>query len=189
MLEALLEFDEQLFQLLNGHWHNSLLDTVMPFLRNKYFWSPLYLFIISFLWLNYKRKGLYIILFAILTIVFSDQISSHLIKPLVGRLRPCQNIDMQAMLRLLVPCGAGKSFVSAHATNHFALAIFFAGVFRFQVRWLWVFGVFWASMIAYGQVYVGVHYPIDVFFGALLGVGIGLLNLLFLEKIAGIKLY
>lgn len=77
--------------------------------------------------------------------------------------------------RVLVGCGGGYSFPSSHATNHFALAtlLFLSWGRKFR-SWRWIL-LLWAASIAYGQVYVGVHYPLDVSFGALLGATLGLL--------------
>jgi undecaprenyl-diphosphatase len=77
---------------------------------------------------------------------------------------------------LLDGCGAGFSFTSSHATNHFALATFLSLTFRqWMSRYTWVLFV-WATSIAYAQVYAGVHYPLDIVGGAALGSGIGYLT-------------
>ena len=79
------------------------------------------------------------------------------------------------MVDLKVKCGGGYSYTSSHATNHFALAFFLIYTLGVQFRWIkWVL-IFWASSIAYGQVYVGVHYPFDVISGATIGGIIGIL--------------
>ena len=78
-------------------------------------------------------------------------------------------------VRSLVKCGGGYSFTSSHATNHFAMAAFVLVLFGRRYRWLKAPLWFWAFSISYGQVYVGVHYPLDIFGGALLGIAIGTL--------------
>ncbi len=99
------------------------------------------------------------------------------------RPRPCQNEALKEEVRLLVPCGSGYSFTSNHATNHFALAVFFAGTLGvFFKRWRWLLFL-WAALVAYAQVYVGVHYPLDVAAGALLGMTIGSLVVLIWKRI------
>ncbi|MEY2901476.1 MAG: hypothetical protein RLY89_582, partial [Bacteroidota bacterium] len=81
------------------------------------------------------------------------------------------------MVRLLLPnCGSGYSFTSSHATNHFAFAVFiFITMGQVLGKWKWAF-LFWAGSVAYAQVYVGVHYPIDVLVGGLLGTLIGFIS-------------
>lgn len=173
-MNQLLAYDYWLFRLINGVWHNPLLDTIVPFWRDEFMWMPLYLFFILFVWFNYRRQAPYILFFAVLTIVLCDQSASNLIKPYFGRLRPCREDFFGDTLRILVPCGSGKSFVSAHATNHFGIATYVCLLFRQDFKWLLPVAFFWAASICYGQVYVGVHYPSDVLCGAILGILIGL---------------
>jgi undecaprenyl-diphosphatase len=111
---------------------------------------------------------------ALATILLSDQISSSVVKPLFARLRPCNDPDLSTQVRLLLDgCGAGYSFTSSHATNHFALAIFLTVTLRQWIgKYTWVLYL-WAASIGYAQVYAGVHYPFDILAGALLGTGIG----------------
>ncbi|GJM34616.1 MAG: hypothetical protein DHS20C18_36170 [Saprospiraceae bacterium] len=120
-----------------------------------------------------KRKAILLFFAVGLTIAVADGASSQLIKKNVKRLRPCRTEALA--VNLLVPCGGGYSFTSSHATNHFAIALLLIMVFgkRFrQIKWPLLL---WAASIAYGQVYVGVHYPIDVIAGGLLGslIGVG----------------
>lgn len=174
MLETILHWDYQLFFFINGYLSNDFLDAWMPLWRNKYFWGPLYLFITAFLFLNFKKQAWWVILFAVLTITIGDQVSSGFIKPYFDRVRPCNNPEIMEQVRLLLSCG-GKSFVSSHATNHFAFAFYFITLFGRQVRGLSTYGFLWAASIALGQVYVGVHYPSDVICGAILGTIIGVM--------------
>ena len=97
-----------------------------------------------------------------------DEFNSFLLKDLFSRLRPCQVLDN---VRLLMPCGGGKSFPSSHAANNFAAAVVLS---YFYKQYKWVYFSF-AITISYSRVYVGVHYPFDVFGGIIFGVGIGLL--------------
>ena len=101
--------------------------------------------------------------------------SSKVVKESVMRLRPCNDAEIKADVNLLVRCGSGYSFTSSHATNHFAIAAFISmtlGMVLPLIRWPFYL---WAASIAFGQVYVGVHYPFDVISGALLGWLIGVL--------------
>ncbi len=172
-MTELLHFDENLFHLINSGCQNQFFDWLMPLLRNKYIWIPLYVFIGSFLVLNFKRKGLYICLAVALTIGVSDVTSSQLLKKNVQRLRPCKTLEANKDLHLLVPCGGGFSFPSSHAANHFAIATLLVLLLGRFFRWVKVPLAIWAFSIAFAQVYVGVHYPIDVAAGAMLGVFFG----------------
>ena len=181
-MNELIALDHALFQLINGTWHNGFLDALFPFLRNKYFWMPLYLFLLSFLVINYKKQGVIVAVFAILVITLGDQLSSQVIKELVERLRPCKNPQLAETVRLLVPCGSGKSFTSSHAVNHFAAAAYFGSLFFARFRWVLPLAVFWAALVSYGQVYVGLHFPADVLAGGILGCAIGFVVAFFARR-------
>jgi undecaprenyl-diphosphatase len=81
---------------------------------------------------------------------------------------------MEGKVRLLLDhCSGGFSFTSSHAANHFGLAMFiFMTIQPLFKKYTWLFFI-WAAVIAYAQVYVGVHYPLDIFVGALIGLFIG----------------
>ena len=116
-------------------------------------------------------------------VICADQFSAGLIKEWAQRLRPCNEPSLSALIRPIVPCGSGYSFISSHATNHFALAVFFSWFFKSISNWKpyhWIF-YFWAFSICFAQVYVGVHYPFDVILGAIAGLLIGRI-LLYLTK-------
>jgi membrane-associated phospholipid phosphatase len=174
MGEQLLQWDLNVFVLINSQLTSLVLDYVCPLLRDKYFWAPLYAFMFSYLIINYKRKGVLIAVLLILTVTIADQLSSELLKPYVHRLRPCNDPFVQPYVRLLVGCGGGYSFPSSHASNHFAIATFLISVFYSKWKWILPIGVLWAFAISYSQVYVGVHYPVDVLTGMLLGISIGM---------------
>jgi undecaprenyl-diphosphatase len=84
------------------------------------------------------------------------------------------------MVNNIVGCGKGFSFISAHATNHFAIAVFFSVLFYNQYKWIVYIAILWAGLIAFSQVYVGVHYPFDVICGALLGSILGYIQGIFI---------
>ncbi len=173
MLESIELFDQMLFEAINQDWANWMFDAVLPILREKTTWIPLYLFLLIFLPYRYGRNGFYLILLVAAAVGLSDFISSSIVKPVVERLRPCKNLEIADQVRLLVRCGSGKSFTSSHAANHFALAVSLMWPFAERRRVLYVLALFWAASISYAQVYVGVHYPFDVLFGAVLGSCLG----------------
>ncbi len=168
-MTELLHFDETLFHLVNSGCQNSFFDWLMPLLRDKYFWVPVYLFIASFLLINFRKQGLVIFLALALTVGLSDSINSQLLKKNVQRLRPCQVLEPAKDMHLLVPCGYGFSFPSTHAANHFAVAIFLSLTLGKLFRRIKIPLILWASSVAFAQVYVGVHYPLDILMGALFG--------------------
>jgi membrane-associated phospholipid phosphatase len=171
------EWDKWLFVKLNSQWTNPFFDAVFPFIRNPVIWAPLYIFIAAFIGLNYGKKGLWWSLLFICTVSVTDMIGARVFKEFVQRPRPCQDPEFMNYVRLLLKqCSGSFSFVSNHAANHFGIATFsvltFRGVFK---RWMYLF-YFWAFLIGYAQVYVGVHYPLDVVGGAVLGILAGSLS-------------
>lgn len=150
-----------------------MFDVVLPFFRNAVNWVPLYLFVLYLSIKNYKKQVWFWLLFALLTILFTDQLSAHIIKPLLQRPRPYSDPLFSSSVRLLLSnINRGFSFVSSHATNHFGIAIFFTTTIPALKKYkIWFLS--WAFIICLAQVYVGVHYPVDVICGAFLGIIIG----------------
>jgi membrane-associated phospholipid phosphatase len=179
----MIHLDQELFYFINNTLHVGWLDRLAPYWRSPYFWLPLYIFFISYLLSNFNKKQAVIYLLALgLTVGMGDVISSRLIKNTVQRLRPCNDENIAPKVRLLVRCGVGYSFTSSHATNHFAAAIFIILTFVRQRKWLTYMLLAWATSIALGQVYVGVHYPLDIICGAVLGCGVGWLGAFIYRK-------
>ncbi|GAA3940391.1 phosphatase PAP2 family protein [Chitinophaga oryziterrae] len=176
MLEKLLRLDLKLFFRINNQWQHPWLDAIIPWLREPFVWAPLYLFLGLFVTINYKWRGFWWIAFFLITFGLADQSSSH-IKDWIGRVRPCRDPLLQHYVRVLVSyCPGSGSFTSNHAANHFALGTFCFLTFRHISKWYASLFFLWAFMISYAQVYVGVHYPLDVAGGAVLGIFIGLLS-------------
>ncbi|RFZ90651.1 phosphatase PAP2 family protein [Mucilaginibacter conchicola] len=173
MPDFLLNLDRHLFYLVNHDLANPFFDIVMPLMRNPKFWIPLYIFIIGFSLWRYKKKGALLILFLVLAVGFADFTSASIIKPAVHRLRPCRDPYTSAADINRAPCGTGYSFPSTHATDHFAIAIFLGVVFFKRHKWVMPVLILWAATICFAQVYVGVHFPVDVISGAIYGSLVG----------------
>ncbi|WP_395804902.1 phosphatase PAP2 family protein [Daejeonella sp.] len=174
MIDQLVQFDRDLFFAINHGLSNSFFDWLMPILRDRYTWVLLYLFIIVFSIKNYGKQGFIMLLFLAMTFGISDFLSSSVIKPNVQRLRPCNETEIKTNVNNLVDCGTGYSFPSSHATNHFGIAVFLIMMFYHKWKIILPIGILWAASISFAQIYVGVHYPIDILTGSLLGSSIGL---------------
>ncbi len=176
-MEQLLSYDRHLFKLINYGWHNGFVDWLMPWLRNSLVWYPLYLFLLLMVLVNYKKTGWWWVLFGVCTAILSDFTSSTVIKENIIRLRPCNDPAIADWARVLVGYRPqSSSFTSSHAANHFALAMFIYITFKKHfTKWPAVFFL-WAFSISFAQVYVGVHYPLDITGGALIGILIGYLT-------------
>ena len=165
MVEWLYGLDLALFRFGNETIANPLFDIFFPFITEINNFYLLYgLAILALLFLDGKRGAVTVVLLLLL-IVVSDQLSSSLIKPLVGRVRPCAALDT---LRLLVPCGPGKSFPSSHAVNNVAMAFLVSRFYPGARRYLFTY----AALTAFSRVYIGVHYPADILGGTIIGIGV-----------------
>jgi len=174
MLEKIIQFDQELFLLINQGLSNLVFDWLLPILRNPFTWSPLYLFLIIFFIKHYGKTGILIVACTLLTFGISDFTSSQVIKKSVMRVRPCNDVVFKGEVNLRARCGSGYSFTSSHATNHFALAFFWIVLFKRKWKHTVWLAFLWAISISFSQIYVGVHYPLDIVFGALIGTIIGL---------------
>lgn len=175
MPDFLLQLDKTLFYFINHTLSNRLFDWIMPAVRYPQFWIPVYVFIFIFCLWRYKKQGVVIILLLAATFAISDFGSASIVKPLVKRVRPCNDPQMAATIISRVDCGSGFSFPSSHASNHFAIAIFLITVFYKRWRGIWFWCLLWASLVCFAQIYVGVHYPIDILAGVIYGTIVGYL--------------
>ncbi|MEO5998994.1 MAG: phosphatase PAP2 family protein [Chitinophagaceae bacterium] len=173
-LDRIIQFDLWLFFKINRTWTGNFFDILFPLLRESVIWIPLYLFLLLFVWINFGVKGLYWAVALICTASLCDIVSSHIIKENIIRLRPCRTPGIEAQVRFLVKyCPMSSSFISSHATTHFGIAGFVYATLRpYTSAWITLF-FGWAAIISYAQVYVGVHFPVDVFCGALVGCLLG----------------
>jgi undecaprenyl-diphosphatase len=164
-LQKLLELDSELFLFLNS-FNSDFWDTIMLMITRKETWLPFYLVILFFILKNYKNKWWLVLIFLAVTILLSDQLSV-LLKETIQRLRPVHNPDIQHMVHNVLRKGGLFSFVSSHATNSFAFFVFTSRIFRNRGYWFLMF--IWALLISYSRIYSGVHYPLDILGGAVLG--------------------
>ncbi|GAA5221949.1 phosphatase PAP2 family protein [Membranihabitans marinus] len=176
-METLLNFDTDLFKLING-LDLGFLETVMVLFRDKYTWIPLYLLIIGYSIWRWKGKAWFPIAMMLVTLAFTDTASSQLIKKNVERKRPCQTMEVISRAK----CGSGYSFTSSHATNHMGLAVFWFNLFGQWKGKRYLF-ILWALLIGFAQIFVGVHYPVDVFCGFILGGCLGWLSYTLYQKL------
>lgn len=166
-MDWLQHIDEKLLLIINGN-RSEVFDNLMTWASGKLTWWPFYLFILGLLAWHYRWKALWILLFVVLLISLSDQTSVHFFKNVFHRLRPCHEPGLRELIVLVNNhCGGKYGFISSHAANSFALAIFL----RYIVpgRWFAILILAWACLVSYSRVYLGVHYPFDIIVGAAWG--------------------
>src|SRR5690606_36605352 len=173
MLDQLLTLDKELFLLLNGLGSEPW-DGFWMFMTKTMSSLPLYLLLLYLVHRTFGLKNTALVLVAMaLLITCTDQLSNFF-KYGLGRLRPCHDPEVSGLMRLVKSyCGGRYGYFSAHASNSFGAAIFFVVLLRGKVRYIGTILVLWACVVAYSRIYIGVHYPLDVLSGALVGTFFG----------------
>ena len=173
MLDWLNQIDTELFLFLNG-LHNSFFDFLMYWISNKYIWIPLYAFFLFLIIKKYKWKVVMAIILVAVLITVSDQVSVHLFKNTFMRLRPCHEPALDGLVHIVNnKCGGQHGFISSHAANTFAIAAFLSVLLKGSFRYFSLFIFIWAALVGFSRIYLGVHYPGDVFVGAIVGIVLG----------------
>ncbi|MBE9527603.1 MAG: phosphatase PAP2 family protein [Proteobacteria bacterium] len=160
-MQSIIKFDHTLFTLFNSTLKAGFLDVLMPFITEDLNLFIIIVLILAGLFGLYRRRDTSGLFTLILLIIISDGLVQRL-KELIGRARPCISIESA---ELLVGCSSSYSLPSGHATNIFAAMLFISLRYPKLAPVLMAF----ACIVAYSRVYVGVHYPVDVAAGALLG--------------------
>ncbi|MCK4559972.1 MAG: phosphatase PAP2 family protein [Calditrichia bacterium] len=162
MIDFILEIDTVVFYFINVTLSNPVFDWFMPFITEKKHWFPVWgILIVGLLWKGGK-KGRTAVFLIIPVIFLSDQLSAHVLKPLIARPRPCVTLPD---VHLLVGMKTSLSFPSAHAANFFAVATYF-NYFYPKYRWVYFSA---ALLVALSRISIGVHYPLDIIAGGILG--------------------
>ena len=173
-MDRLSAIDSDLFLFLNG-LHVDWLDRIMVIITEMWAWIPLYLLLIYWTVKQYGKRCGWVFLAVGIVVLFSDQLASHVCKPLVHRLRPCYNDDFQDLIYLPNGLAGGKyGFVSSHAANTFAVATFLTAALKRYRPWAAIVLFLWALLSCYSRIYIGYHYPGDILCGAILGALVGM---------------
>lgn len=172
MIESLLTYDTELFLYLNGlgseRW-----DGFWRIVTEKWSSIPLYALLLYLVYRNFGWKGsLIVVILAAAMITCTDQLA-NLFKYGIERPRPCKVEALQDQIRFVAD-GCGRfGFFSAHAASAMAAAVFLGLMLKKYYRYLPFILLFWAVIVAYSRIYLGVHYPLDIicgmFFGGIFG--------------------
>ncbi|MBC8398384.1 MAG: phosphatase PAP2 family protein [Flavobacteriales bacterium] len=178
MIEEILKLDSQLFLFLNN-LGSPAFDNFWIYLSYKESNIIFYLALLVFYFYSKSKKiklseVFYSLLFIAIMIAIADQ-TANLFKDSFQRLRPCYNESLISFVRLVKEsCGGKYGFFSAHASNSFSLAVFFGLLFKNKFRFIIYMTLFYAFLISFSRIYLGVHFPLDIFFGGVYGIITGL---------------
>ena len=180
MLEQLLHIDTEILLAING-WHAPWADTLMWIISAKTTWIPLYLLLIGLLVWRYRKPTLTIVKWlekvpvcVVMIVVIglavgaADFIASGILKDLVARPRPTRVPELEGVLHLVNNYRSGQyGFVSSHASTTMACALLFSLIWRKKTATVGL--MLWVAMNCYSRMYLGVHYPLDIIGGLLVG--------------------
>jgi len=159
--------DQDLLLLLNQGLGRPGLDPPMRLLSDGILWVPVAAAVAVALIARYRARGLLVVLSMGLAVGLSDPLVGLVLKPLAGRLRPCE--ELADAIRVAAECRGGWSLPSNHAANAAALVTAVGYGFRRFLWWL----VPLALAVGVSRIYLGMHYPSDVLAGYAVGTACG----------------
>lgn len=175
-IEWIEALDIQLLLLING-LSSPFLDNLMWTFSSKLFGVPFYLIFIYILFKNKPfRSAITCTFLLVLVVVLSDLTAKYCFKEIFQRFRPSHNLILKDQLTFLNKpdgtfyIGGLYGFISSHACNMFALSfLFYKYIKNIFPKSIWLL-LFWASLISFSRIYLGVHYPSDVIVGGIVGI-------------------
>lgn len=167
IFEFFENLDKYILLLING-LNTPLLDKIMKFISSSWFWiAPIVFFII--LGIKFFKKKFWIpIVFALICFALTDFGSNITKNKIVKRYRPTHNLEICEKIHIVDNYRGGLyGFFSGHAANSFGLALI--SLLFIRKKYYTVIILFWAIIVSFSRIYLGVHYPFDVFCGMLYG--------------------
>ncbi len=161
-MNSIQSIDMNLLILIQEKMHTILMNKVMIIMTSLGNGGLIWLIIAMMLLISreYRKIGLMMIASLILVTILGEGIIKHLVR----RTRPC--VDMPTM-KMLIKRPVSYSFPSGHTAASFAAA----GIIASNLKRYAPYAILLAILIGFSRLYLFVHYPSDVIFGAVLGLG------------------
>ena len=170
-MNEIIQEDQQAFLYLNNLGSEPF-DQFWILLSETWIWFPLYFIFLYLLYKNFQLRGLiFILIFIALGVTVSDQLAG-IFKTGISRLRPCHDPTLDHLMRE-VKCGGKFGFYSSHASNTFFIATLMSLLLHKTYKFLPYILLFWAAIVSYSRIYLGVHFPLDILMGAVMGFLLG----------------
>ena len=180
MLKQLIHIDTEILLAIDG-WHAPWADTLMWIISAKATWIPLYVLLIGLLiwryrqpvptavkWLQRVPACVVMIVVIALAVGAADFIASGILKEWVARPRPTRVPELEGVLHLVNGYKSGRyGFVSSHAANTMACGLLFSLIWRKKITTCGL--MLWVAANCYSRMYLGVHYPLDILGGLIVG--------------------
>ncbi|NJB36013.1 MULTISPECIES: phosphatase PAP2 family protein [Flavobacteriaceae] len=166
MLEKLLEWDRDVFVYLNGLGVDRY-DGFWSAITDIKTWTPLFIFFFILMFLKYDKKEAFLKTITVLLLVLFITTVTDLTKETVARLRPNNDEAINTIIRILRK-PSDYSFFSGHASSSFSITTLVFLFLRKFYNWTILFYI-WPILFCFSRIFVGVHFPIDILVGALVG--------------------
>ncbi|MFS4494784.1 phosphatase PAP2 family protein [Maribacter sp. 2308TA10-17] len=167
MFEKLLEWDQETLIYLNNLGAKQF-DSFWLITTNFLTWIPLFLFMIILLFRMYNRKEGFWVFLSFLSMLIIVTIIIFFTKEYFGRLRPVNDSGLHNLLRVLIK-PSDYSFISGHAASSFSIATLTMLYLKRKMKWSYLL-LIWPILFSFSRMYLGVHYPLDILAGMLIGI-------------------
>lgn len=172
MLQRLLEWDRDTFIYLNSlgiERYDGFWSTVTDIAT----WIPLFILFVILFFLKFPKREAWFKLLTLIGLIIFITAITHWTKISVARLRPNNTEEINTLIRIL-KTPTDYSFFSGHASSSFSITTLMFLFLRKSIKWAALFFI-WPILFALSRIYVGVHFPIDILVGMVVGILSGIL--------------